>query len=167
MGFPGSSAGKESTYNSGDPVQFLGREDLLEKGQSTTPVFWPGKSPGQRSLKGYSPWGHKESDTTKCLTTQHSILTLDFIKIESLCPLNGMVETMKKRTADQEKHWTCLKNIKCLEFNHKKSNSSIFFNGQKISNAFTKEDIQMANKHMKVFSTSLVTGKMQIKSTMS
>ena len=29
-----------------------------------TPVFLPGKSDGQRSLAGYSPWGHKESDTT-------------------------------------------------------------------------------------------------------
>ena len=28
------------------------------------PVFLPGKSHGQRSLVGYSPWGHKESDTT-------------------------------------------------------------------------------------------------------
>ena len=26
--------------------------------------FLPGKSHGQRSLAGYSPWGHKESDTT-------------------------------------------------------------------------------------------------------
>ena len=32
MGFPGSSAGKESTCNAGDPVQFLGQEDPLEKG---------------------------------------------------------------------------------------------------------------------------------------
>ena len=31
-GFPGSSAGKESARNSEDPVQFLGQEDLLEKG---------------------------------------------------------------------------------------------------------------------------------------
>ena len=30
-----------------------------------TPVFLPGKSPGQRSLLGYSPWSHKESDTTE------------------------------------------------------------------------------------------------------
>ena len=30
-----------------------------------TPVFLPGKSHGQRSLVGYSPWGHKESDTTE------------------------------------------------------------------------------------------------------
>ena len=26
------------------------------------PVFLPGKSHGQRSLEGYSPWGHTESD---------------------------------------------------------------------------------------------------------
>ena len=30
-----------------------------------TPVFLPGKFHGQRSLAGSSPWGYKESDTTK------------------------------------------------------------------------------------------------------
>ena len=30
-----------------------------------TPALWPGESPGQRSLVGYSPQGHKESDTTE------------------------------------------------------------------------------------------------------
>ena len=29
------------------------------------PVLLPEKSHGQRSLAGYSPWGHKESDTTE------------------------------------------------------------------------------------------------------
>ena len=29
-----------------------------------TPVFLPGKSPGQKSLVGYSPWGCRKSDTT-------------------------------------------------------------------------------------------------------
>ena len=33
-----------------------------------TPVFLPGESHGQRSLAGYTPWGRKESDTTKQLT---------------------------------------------------------------------------------------------------
>ena len=32
-----------------------------------TPVLWPGKSHGWRSLVGYSPWGRKESDTTEWL----------------------------------------------------------------------------------------------------
>ena len=34
-----------------------------------TPVFCPGKSHGQRSLVGYSPWGPKESDMTERLGT--------------------------------------------------------------------------------------------------
>ena len=32
-----------------------------------TPVLLPGESHGGRSLVGYSPWGHKESDTTEQL----------------------------------------------------------------------------------------------------
>ena len=33
-----------------------------------TPVFLPGKSNGQKSLVGYSPWDRKELDTTERLT---------------------------------------------------------------------------------------------------
>ena len=33
-----------------------------------TPVFLAGEFRGQRSLVGYSPWGHKESDKTERLT---------------------------------------------------------------------------------------------------
>ena len=32
-----------------------------------TQVFLPGESQGQRSLVGYSPWGHKASDTSEWL----------------------------------------------------------------------------------------------------
>ena len=32
------------------------------------PEFLPGESHGQRSLVGYSPWGHKELDTTEGLS---------------------------------------------------------------------------------------------------
>ena len=35
------------------------------KAWQLTPVFLPGESDGQRRLAGYSPWGHKESDTTE------------------------------------------------------------------------------------------------------
>ena len=35
--------------------------------QQSTPVLLPGKSHGQRSLIGYSPWGCKESDMTEQL----------------------------------------------------------------------------------------------------
>ena len=30
-----------------------------------TPVFLPGEFYGQRSMVGYSPWGHRESDMTE------------------------------------------------------------------------------------------------------
>ena len=40
---------------------------------ATTPVFLPGKFHRQRSLVGYSPWSHKESDMTELLSTaQHT-----------------------------------------------------------------------------------------------
>ena len=48
-------------------VQPLGREDLLEKEWQVTLVFLLGESHGQKSLAVYSPWGHKESDTTEQL----------------------------------------------------------------------------------------------------
>ena len=37
-----------------------------------TPVFLPGESHGQRSLEGYGPESHKESDTTEA--TQHACI---------------------------------------------------------------------------------------------
>ena len=43
-------------------------ERLWRRKWQPTPVLLPGKSHGQRSLAGYSPWGHKESDTTEGLT---------------------------------------------------------------------------------------------------
>ena len=39
----------------------------------TTPVLLPGKSHGQRSLIGYSPWGRKEWDTTERLHFHFSL----------------------------------------------------------------------------------------------
>ena len=45
-------------------VRPLSWEDPLEKEMATHAVSLPGKSHGQRSLEGSSPWGHKESDTT-------------------------------------------------------------------------------------------------------
>ena len=35
MGFPGSSAGKESSCSAGDPGSILGQEDPLKKGLAT------------------------------------------------------------------------------------------------------------------------------------
>ena len=40
---------------------YMFKNEFLRKWQST-PALLPGKSHGRRSLIGYSPWGHKESD---------------------------------------------------------------------------------------------------------
>ena len=45
-------------------VQSLGQEDPLEEEMATHCIFLPGKSQGQRSLVGYSPWGFQELDTS-------------------------------------------------------------------------------------------------------
>ena len=37
-----------------------------------TPVFLPGESHGQKSLAGYSPWGHKELDMTEATARKQS-----------------------------------------------------------------------------------------------
>ena len=43
-----------------------------------TPVLLPGKFHGRRSLVGYSPWGHKESDMTKQLTHTYTQAFISF-----------------------------------------------------------------------------------------
>ena len=69
MGFLGGAVVKSLPANAGeagDVVSILGsgRFPWRRKWQPI-PVFLPGKSHGQRSLAGYSPWGHKESDMTE------------------------------------------------------------------------------------------------------
>ena len=49
--FPDSSVDKECACNAGDPVQFLGQEDPLEKGKAThsSILGFPGDSAGKES----------------------------------------------------------------------------------------------------------------------
>ncbi|CAM9904413.1 unnamed protein product [Rangifer tarandus platyrhynchus] len=47
-------------------IRSLDREDPLEKRMATL-IFLAGEFLGQRSLAGYNPWNHKESDTTELL----------------------------------------------------------------------------------------------------
>ena len=54
---------KNLPANEGDERD-AGRKIPWRREWLPTPVFLPGKSHGQRSLVGYSPWGHKELDTT-------------------------------------------------------------------------------------------------------
>ena len=51
---------------------WVGKIPWRRKWQST-PALLPGKSHGQRSLIGYSPWGRKESDTTDRLHFHFSL----------------------------------------------------------------------------------------------
>ena len=61
------SDSKESACNAGNLGFILGREDPLEKEMATHCHILAWRIHGQRSLVGYSPWGHKESDTTQRL----------------------------------------------------------------------------------------------------
>ena len=49
----------------------------------STPVFLPEEFHGQRSLAGYSPWHHKESNTTEWLTHTPMFFQNQTIKIGS------------------------------------------------------------------------------------
>ena len=73
LSFPGSSASKESAWNSRD----LGSNPGLgryPRGGHGYPLKYSclENSQGQRSLVGYSPWGRKESDMTEQARTQNT-----------------------------------------------------------------------------------------------
>ena len=76
MGFPGSSDGKASDYNAGDPGSIPGSGRSPGEGNGNT-LQYPclenlmDKEPGRL----YSPWGHKELDTTERLTQTHTYST--------------------------------------------------------------------------------------------
>ena len=64
----GEGVGEGRRWGSEEQVGKFRIELELEKEMATTPVSLPGKSHGQRSLVGCSPWGHKELGTTEPLT---------------------------------------------------------------------------------------------------
>ena len=61
--FPDSSTGKESSCNAGDPVQFLGREDPLEKEIATHSSILAWRIPRTEEPGWLQSMGGKESDT--------------------------------------------------------------------------------------------------------
>ena len=67
----------------------------------STPVLLPGKSHGQRSLVGYSPWGRKESDTTERLHFTFTLL---------LIILNDHLSTTFREGSGTSLQYSCLEN---------------------------------------------------------
>ena len=72
-------------------VQFPGGKIPWRRAWQPTPVFLPGKSHGQRSLAGYSPWGHRVGHNwvTNTFTLHPSIL---FLSQMSRCPFSSFIK---------------------------------------------------------------------------
>ena len=88
-GFLGDASGKRICLTVQEIQEILDQslnwKDPLEKEMATTPVCLPGKFHGQRRLMGYSPRGHKESDTTEHMSTFHMWNPPRFSSVAQLC----------------------------------------------------------------------------------
>ena len=99
-------------------VQSLGPEDPWRRKWQPIAVFLPGKSHGQRSLAGYSPWGGKESDRTEhAKQTRDKPLSCSFnLLVQDPSPLHPAVHFSPppRGCEDQmRKEWES-----CFEKNH-------------------------------------------------
>ena len=82
--FPCGSDGKESAHKAGDLDLIPGLGGSPGEGYGyPLLIFWPGEFHAQRSLAGYSPWGHKEADTTEQPTHTHTHVCI-VVVVESL-----------------------------------------------------------------------------------
>ena len=76
-----------------------------------TPVFLPAKSPAQRSLAGYSPWGHKELDTSEWLIL--SLYLFTFLGLSVFSWSQGVVYKCFSHIHQEE--WKSLWTVKGLK----------------------------------------------------
>ena len=98
----------------------------------------------------------------------------DLIKLKSLCTAKETINKMKRQPTDWEKTLANDMTDKALvakiykqlmRFNIIKINNPIKNWADDLNTHFSKEDIQMAKKHMKTCSTPLIIKEMQIKIT--
>ena len=86
-GLPWWLSGKESYCNAGYTNLTPGLGRSSGERMQTTPVYLPGKSHGQRSLVGYSPWGCKESDMAEWLSMRVGTWLIEYVPSYShSCP---------------------------------------------------------------------------------
>ena len=78
--FPYGSASKESACNAGDLGLISGWEDPLEKAKATHSSILAGEFHGL-----YSPWGHKELDTTEQVSLHFFIYIYIYIVQNRFC----------------------------------------------------------------------------------
>ena len=78
LGERGAGAGgrvpfMQDSSRTADKWELNGTNKIWRRQWHPTPVLLPGKSHGQRSLVGCSPWDHEESDTTERLPFHFSL----------------------------------------------------------------------------------------------